>query len=147
MASFWVLSDKGGRQFAEALRNAGLANYLNTLTLRLFINNHVPLHGDAIAAFTTANFAGYADQATNAWGAAATNGNPPDADVTDSVHTFNCTAGAPANTIFGVLLIDGAGDWILAQYTNLAVPAVLDAAGKSYAFQPRITVAPYSAYP
>jgi len=147
MANYWVLSDFGAKQLAESLRNATLSNYLNSLFLRLYINNHVPVHGDGNGAFTKATFTGYADQATTAWGAAATNGSPPNADITDTTHTFTATDGVSANTIYGVLLLDAAGNWIAGQYTNLASPAVLDAAGKSYQFQPRLTVAPYAGYP
>lgn len=147
MPNYWVFSDKGMKQVMEALRNAGLSNYLNTLTLRLYKNDATPAHGDANGVLETADFTGYLDQATTNWGAAVTNGAAPNADVTDLTHTFTATGGAIANTIYGVLLIDGVGDWIAAQRTNLGVPATIDAAGKSYQFQPRLTGAIYSNYP
>ncbi len=47
-----------------------LLAWLNANTrLRLFQNNHTPVHGDTAAAYTEASFPGYAFIALTAWGA------------------------------------------------------------------------------
>ena len=67
---------------------------------------------------------------------------------TDSPHTFTATDGVTPNTVYGYYITDPAdGAVIISQRTNLGVPAVLDAGGKSYVITPRVTGAPYAAYP
>lgn len=144
MPNYMVLSTEGMKRVSQGGRA-----YLNTLVLRLFSNNFTPLYSSTLAAFTECNFHGYAAQNTVAWSAAATNSSPPDADMTDANHGFTATDSAVPNTVYGAYFTDPTDPtgWVMAMATNISPPAVLDAAGKSYVFTPRLTAAPYAAYP
>lgn len=143
MPNYMVLSTNGMMRVSQGGRT-----YLNTLVLRLFSNNFTPAYNSALVAFTECNFHGYASQNTTGWSTAATNAQPPDADMTDANHGFTSTDSSVPNTIYGAYFTDPAdGAWIMAQATNISPPAVLDAAGKSYVFTPRLTAAPYANYP
>lgn len=156
MANFWIISDQGYLDFLNALRNAGLSNYLNTLTLRLWVNNFTPAHDSALGLFNEANFNGYAAQLTTNWGAAAVNFGGLNTDTLDVVHTFLATNGLIVNDIYGAYLTDAAGGggaatkWLAAWRSEMAdagTPMVIDAAGKAYQFQPRLTLASYANWP
>jgi hypothetical protein len=147
MANFWVISDQGMIALVNALRQSIAGGYLNGLTLRLYSNDFSPAHNTPNAGFTECNFSGYAAQATNNWGPPVNNGLNEHTDTTDMVHTFNHNGGPQANTIYGVYLTDAAGNWILAQRTNVVPPPVMSSAANQYQFQPRLTGATYSAYP
>lgn len=156
MANYWILSDQGYLDFENALRANALANYLNTLTLRLWVNNFTPVHGTLIGGFTEATFGGYAAQPTTNWGAAAVNSGGLNTDTLDLVHTFTATGPPLPQTVYGAYLTDAAGGggaatkWLAAwrsEFADAATPVILDAAGKAYQFQPRLTLARYAAYP
>jgi hypothetical protein len=147
MPNYWIISDGGMLALINALRDPAHANYLNSLTLRLYQNDFTPVHGTTTPTFIEATYSGYVAQPANNWGAPATNTAPPDADTTDALHTFAHNGGAVGNTIYGVYLTDSGGNWIFAQRTNVTPPPVLDAATKTYQFTPRLTGAIYSAYP
>ena len=143
MANFVVITDTG----MERLMDGGVS-YLSSLVCHLYQNNYTPLFTSIPSNFTECTFHGYAAQATSSWSTPTTNASPPNADTTNSPLTFTATDGAVPNTVYGAYFLDPSdGSLIMAQRTNLTVPAVLDAAGKSYVLTPRLTGATYSAYP
>jgi hypothetical protein len=143
--SYVVVSTEGMKRLADG----GLA-YRNTLDTALFVNNHTPVYSDAadFSWATEASFSGYARVPCN-FAASVTNASPPDADSLDTLHTWTASgSGGLPQTVYGWALIDPAdGKWIAASYTNLSPPQVISAIGGFYQVQPRVTFAPYAAYP
>lgn len=113
--------------------------YLNTLTLRLFRNDHVPVQGDLAINYQEANFPGYAAQALNGWGAVFLNGNS-EAESDEQNRTFQMTGAAPANDIYGYYVTDAAGNFIFGERSPSA-PFAMNAVGKQYIVQCRATLA------
>lgn len=143
MPNFLVLSTIGMERVPK-----GGKSYLNTLQIALWINNFVPIYSSSIGAFTEASYHGYARQNTTAWADPVPNALPPDTDMTDNPHGFVPTDSALSQTVYGFFLIDPAdGNWIMAQPTNLSPPQVLSSPSTSYVATPRLTSAPYAAYP
>lgn len=115
-----------------------LTSWLNANTvLRLFQNNHAPLHGDTISAFTEATFAGYAAINLGSWGGAYLS-----ADfhgwADETLRTFTSTGGSPVNTIYGYFITKGSSDLLWAEVA--AVPVTINAAGQVYQVLPRLSL-------
>lgn len=111
--------------------------WLNTLTLRLFQNNHVPAQGDTAASYTQANFTGYAAIPLTAWGNAFLNA-ASDGEIDETNRMFTQTGAAVTCNVFGYYITDGFGNLIYAERSALA-PFNMNAAGLVYAVLPRIT--------
>ena len=126
----------------EAMLNALVAatQPWNGAKLHLFKNNFVPAPQNDIAAFTEADFTGYAASSAITWSAA---GYLPDgtAVVDGDAKTFQVGATPTIlNTIYGWYMTDGAGT-VLIMARKFDNPVVLSAAGQ------RIIVLPsYPAY-
>jgi hypothetical protein len=126
----------------------GGRGYLNTLDLALWTNNFVPVYSSVLGSFTEASYSGYSRQPTTGWTAAAPNILPPNTDMADVQHTFTPSGTIAPVSIYGAFFIDPAdGAWIFAQPTNVSPPASLSGPLTSYLFTPRLTAAPYAAYP
>lgn len=126
----------------------GGRSYLNTLELCLWVNNFVPVYSSLIGAFTEASYSGYSRQTTTGWTAPVVNASPPNTDMADVQHTFTPSGPITPVSIYGAFLLDPAdGSWIAAQATNISPPASLSGLLTSYLFTPRLTAAPYAAYP
>lgn len=111
-------------------------NYLLTLTLRLYKNNHVPVVTDVLANYTIADFPGYGSQSLNDFGAVFLNADN-EAESDTGVHTFVCT-GVPAGgsqDIYGWYTVDGAGKLGPAARFTAAVPITLTGSGQSISVQ------------
>jgi hypothetical protein len=128
----------------------GGKTYLNTLLLCLLkdATGLVSNFDATVPGWTEATFPGYARQALN-FGDPATNANPPDADMTDSLHTFTASAAVtPNQSIPGWAAIDPAdGKWIFASLSNRSPAALMAVAGDEYLITPRFTGATLGAYP
>lgn len=130
---------------AEAICRTGLVSlcqqwkaFLNTCTLRLFQNNHVPDPTDTVASYTEATFTGYAAIATVNWGNAFLNGANI-AEIDEINRTFTQTASTVSNTIFGYYITDGPGNLIFAESNPLGGFA-MNAAGLIYIVQARMVL-------
>lgn len=111
--------------------------YLQTLTLRLFKNDHPPVETDDVFAFDEATFTGYAAVPTTGWGMPALDAAFR-AQIVEVLHTFACTGPAVPNTIFGYYLTDPAGRLVWAEYGPPG-GQIMDGVGKVYLVQPRLT--------
>lgn len=115
-----------------------LKAYFNTLTLRLYQNNHTPADTDTAASYTEATFAGYAAVALGSWSNAFLNSdNYGETDETTRV--FTCTGSSPANTIYGYYITDGSGNLIWAEI-NPAGSFLINTAAQTYTVLPRWTL-------
>jgi len=110
---------------------------LNTYFIHLYQNNHTPSAGDTFADYTVCNFNGYARQATTQWGVPFLNAGGK-GETDDVVHTWTALDGSVANQVFGYLVTDAANNLIFAEL-NPAGPFLVDAGGKSFSVQPRMT--------
>jgi len=119
-----------------ALLNAK-KNFLITLKIGLYQNNHSPSATDTIADYTPCSFDGYASQLVNSWGNAFLNAQGK-AETDEQVHTWTATGGSVANQVFGYYIFDGGNNLIYAEL-NPSGPFLIDAAGKSFSVQPRLT--------
>lgn len=115
-----------------------LKAYFNTLTLRLYQNNHTPVDTDTAANYTEATFSGYSAIALGSWSNAFLNSdNYGETDETTRV--FTCTVAAPANTIYGYYITDGSGNLIWAEI-NPAGSFLINTIGQTYTVLPRWTL-------
>ncbi len=112
-------------------------NFLDTLFIGLYQNNHVPAAGDTIDDYTPCNFNGYARQATTAWSAPFLNAAGK-AETNDVVHTWTALDASVANQVFGYFVEDLEHNLIFAEL-NPAGPFLVDAGGKAFSVQPRMT--------
>lgn len=105
--------------------------FLNTLTLHLFQNNHTPDCTEADpSVYTEATFPGYSAQSILDFGAPTLDGIC-DARTTTGLYTFLDTGPTPANTIYGYYITDDGGV-LIASELNPAGTFLMDAAGKIY---------------
>lgn len=105
--------------------------WLNTLTLRLFQNSHVPAVDDDASDYVQASFSGYAAQPWSAWAAPTLDANNND-QFTHSPLTFSHSGGATANQIYGYYATDGAGAVVLAESNGVSGGVPMTGAGFSY---------------
>lgn len=112
--------------------------FLNSCTLRLFQNNHVPASTDTVANYTEATFTGYAAIATVSWGNAYLNGALL-GEIDEVNRTFTQTANTVTNTIFGYYITDVGGNLIFAESNPLG-GFNMNAAGLVYIVQARIVL-------
>lgn len=119
-----------------ALLNAK-RGFLNTLFLHLYQNNHTPAAGDTFDDYTVCTFQGYFSQQLGNWGVPFLNAQGK-GETDEVVHTFTATDGSIANYVFGYLVTDSNDNLIFAEL-NPAGPFLIDAAGKSFSVQPRMT--------
>src|SRR6266436_3665549 len=104
-----------------------LLAWLNANTrLRLFQNNHTPVHGDTAAAYTEASFPGYAFIALTAWGAVTLTADFH-ALTTEALETFASTGSSPVNTIYGYYITDLTGALLWAELAP--APITINASG------------------
>jgi hypothetical protein len=111
-----------------------LISWLSTLTLRLYRNVKTPVVTDTAAAYTEANFGGYAAIPLTAWAAAILDaaGNA-ESDV--ATLTFTCSSTSPGTSIIGYYLTDPGGVAIFAEQ-DPAGAFVMDVVGKTYKVTP-----------
>ena len=105
------------------------------LVLRLYQNSHVPVDDDTLAAYTEADFPGYAAVTLtgNLWTAQA--GNP--SSVAYEAVQFVCSADTALQTIYGYYLTRFVtGDLILAE--EFAAPIPIQSVGNRVIIAPRI---------
>src|SRR5262245_7299026 len=96
-----------------ALLNAK-KSYLNTLYLALYQNNHTPVAGDDVTAYTECSFNGYVRQPLTAWGNPFLNAAGK-AESDEVVHTFTALDGSVANQVFGYMVLDVNGRLVWAE--------------------------------
>jgi hypothetical protein len=83
-------------------------------TLKLFKNDHTPAVDDVNADYTEADFSGYASFALGNWNAAFL--NPDDkGEIDATAHEFAHNGGATGNTIYGVYVVNNAGNVVYAE--------------------------------
>jgi hypothetical protein len=122
---------------AKQLLLTQLLSWLNANTrLRLFQNNHTPVHGDTAAAYTEASFPGYAFTALTSWGAVYLTADFH-AFTDEVLRTFTATGSSPANTIYGYYITDLTGALLWAELAPAAV--TINASGQTYSVLPRFS--------
>ncbi len=144
--NFFLLSTQGALDLLN-LKKTGInaAGYY----LGLFTGTPTLSVPPVLADLTECTFTGYARQAVTAFGIASTNASPPNADITDAVHTFTCTSTGSSDNYGGSFLASAvsAGHLIGVAKGNVGSAINFDANGKFVTVQPRITEAGYAAYP
>lgn len=111
--------------------NGTVQAWLNTLTLRLFKNNHTPSISDTNSSYTEADFSGYASQAWNAWGSPSLDANNND-QFAHAAKTSTHNGGATNNQIYGYYATDGAGDVVLAESNGVSGGVAMAGSGFTY---------------
>ena len=84
-----------------------VAGDLGSAYLRLFQNNHVYAPTDTPAAYTEANFTGYAPITTPAWGVPFINGGG-DAEVDSANLVWTFTGSSGTQPVYGIYVTDSA---------------------------------------
>lgn len=104
--------------------------------LRLYQNNHTPVVGDDVSAYTEADFAGYAAITLNAWGGVSYAGGV--ARILETLRLWTYT-GTPTNDIYGYYITNNSGSQL--RWAELATggPFTLDTVGMVVAMQPQYT--------
>lgn len=91
-----------------------IAARLDGGSLRLFKNDIIPNETTALAAFTVADFTGYANKTIATWNAPYLDGQNK-ATVLAPLQAFTPTGTALANTIYGVYYLDAGGALVYAE--------------------------------
>lgn len=107
----------------------GLLNSAGVV-IRLFSNNHTPVIGDTVAAYTEATFSGYSSQTVGAWGGAVFSSSKARSTAT-TPRTFTNSTGAVGNTIYGYYVTDAGGSDLVFAHRPDNGPFDLLTAGKS----------------
>ncbi len=120
----------------------GLIRFLNeivsdTLTLRLFSNNHTPAAGDTSANYTEVTGSGYAAVLLTFANWTTTSDNPAYTTYNSFV-TFTFT-GAPGD-IYGYYITRASGEVVLAQLFPVAERPFAPINGSTVKIKPRITL-------
>lgn len=104
--------------------------------IRLFKNDHTPVSGDTVGAYTEADFDGYPGFTALTWAAAFVNATPAgETDATNIVWTKS--AGATGNTIYGVYITDGSN--VLTYAERFAAPILMTSTGAAIDYTPKVT--------
>lgn len=111
-------------------------NLLDTLKLRLYVNNFTPQVNHDIGDFTEATFAGYAAEDVPDWGAVALNGNQ--AETAEPPHSFTTTE-VSAETVYGWYLTD-AGETKVYASRPLDTPVPMNVVNKTVIVAPVYTL-------
>lgn len=107
-------------------------NWLKSLTLRTFSNNHVPdAATDSNADYTESAYSGYASQAWNDWGGPSLDANNND-KYDCPPHVFTRSAGATSEQVYGMYATDGAGDVVLAESNGVTGGVPMTLSGSTY---------------
>lgn len=120
----------------------GLIRMLNeiiadTLTLRLFSNNHTPAAGDTSASYTEVTGSGYSAQSLTSANWTTTSDNPSYTTYNSFV-TFSFT-GAPGD-IYGYYITRASGEVVAAQLFPVANRPFAPVNGSTIAIKPRLTL-------
>lgn len=129
MAGVWA--DNGVSKILGVKRT-----YLNSCSLRLFVNNHAPVHGDTVAAYTEASFAGYAALTPLSFGAPSVDGTGK-GTIADASHTWTATGAGLPQTVYGYYVTDPDGSLVYAEANGGGF--IIGAAGVSYSVQLNVT--------
>ncbi len=120
----------------ETLRNSGWAG--NTLQAGLFKNNHVPDIDDTFLDLVEADYDGYARLTLTAWSLSVIFANRA---VTSAARlVFICTGAVTPNDIYGWFVWDTVNALLLFEERFTSAPIAMDAAGKSIAIDPIISL-------
>lgn len=115
-----------------------LKTFFNSLTLRLYKNDKVPLDTDDAGDYTEADFTGYDPIPLDSWGNAYLNaGNI--AEINEIVRTFEQTGTAVTCLVYGYYVTDVDGDLVWAE-RNPAGSVNMNATGLTYSVLPRQTL-------
>jgi hypothetical protein len=129
-----VLVNQGETIALEALVNKTAPQ---SLVLKLFKNNHVPVEADTEANFTEADFTGYASIALTPATWATTAGAP--SDVTYPQQTFTSTADSQNQPIYGYFIIQGVSGKLVAAELFTDGPYTIVNNGDAIKVTPKIT--------
>lgn len=109
---------------------------LNGLYLRLYKNDVTPTRLLDRAAYTEADFTGYAPVGFIDWGTSFIDENVNARTDHDPV-VFTQTGTGTTNNIYGYFVTDGAGTVMWFAERNPVAPVAMDATGKTYTVFPR----------
>ncbi len=126
------MCDGGKQQLLAQLRT-----WLNANSkLHLYKNNHAPVHGDTVSAYTESDFVGYAAVALTAWGAPYLTADFH-AYIDEVVETFTAGLVVGSQSVYGYYVTDLAGVLIWAELAPS--PVTINAAGQTFAVLPRFS--------
>lgn len=111
--------------------------YRNSLTLRLFTNDHTPADNDVAEDYTEATFTGYAPVNPLNWSDAVINDGGY-AESVEQVRGWIVTAPSAGQQVYGYYLTDGDGFLVWAERAAGA-PTAMSAVGAAYVVYPRVT--------
>lgn len=115
--------DPQAAQMSVASAKSKLADFITDLNartnvrLQLYQNNVAPSPTNTLAAFILANFGGYADATIASWSAVNVDTNN-NAYASSALITFQANGNAPANTIYGSILVGTPSGALQASATN-----------------------------
>jgi hypothetical protein len=109
--------------------------YLNTLTLKLFINNITPADADVVAAYTQCADGGYAGVTNVGFTAATLNGSNQGQVIAPAI-TWTFTFSVGGFTVYGYYMTDPA-DSTLVLAERAPSPFTVTAAGQTYTVTPK----------
>jgi hypothetical protein len=117
-----------------------LVQWINWLAsnavLHLYQNNHTPAEADTAAAYTEANFTGYASVSLTSWGAPVL--TAPDQISTSAAVPFTVGTVGTGNQIYGYYVTDLAGNLLWAERDPNA-PIAMNTTGAQYTVIPRFS--------
>jgi hypothetical protein len=116
-----------------------LSTFLGAVPLKvgLFKNDRTPRVGDTIAAYTEADFSGYAGRKDAVgWTAPIMSGGHAVSQANSL--SWRQNGGATSNNIYGVFYVDAAGDLLFAERDPRA-PVLVDPDHRGYTFRPVLT--------
>lgn len=113
-------------------------SYRNSLTLRLFTNDHTPADNDVAEDYTEATFAGYSSITPLNWSDAVW--DDVDAAISvEQVRGWVVTAPSPGQQVYGYYLTDPDGFLVYAERA-IGAPTAMSTVGVAYVVYPRVTL-------
>lgn len=128
MAGVWTAG--GINSFVAS--GANMIGWLDTLTLRLFINNITPSVTDTVGMYTEATFPGYTSIAAGSWSALGLDGNN-NYQWAELAQVWTST-GPSGDTVYGYYLTNSSGDLVMAEAAP--TPFAMSLSGLSYSVTP-----------
>lgn len=119
----------------RVLEAAALQSFLDTLTLRLYVNSVSVTVLTTLGALTEASFPGYSAVAVSSWGTAFLNGSNQ-GEIDEIIRGFTLSASGGPYSIYGYYLT-APGPVLYAVGPNAGGPVSLSQAGDTYQVLPK----------
>jgi hypothetical protein len=128
-----VLMDLGVKQRLIEMKTSWNAA---AIILALFKSNTIPTTADTLATYTESTFAGYARQNIVTWGVPVVTAHV--ARMVAATNTFTRNATGAAENIYGYLVLDTTGTFLLWAERDANAPIVVTNNGDSYTVTPAL---------